>query len=109
MSTMKDASAYRAEVDPLHRDVWPIRVGDDPRVLGYLTEHITVAFDGTEPAHVRWSWALDDAEADRVEFYPGVKSRAVYASWRQALNAFAAVHAVLAADFQRRSAERGGE
>lgn len=109
MITITDTGAYRAEVDPLHRNTWPVRWSDDPRVLGFLTEHITVAFDGTEPAHVRWSWTLDDAEADRVEFYPGLTSRAVYASWRDALNAFAAVHAVLDADFQRRSAEREGE
>lgn len=93
MSTMKDASAYRADVDPLHRNVWPIRVGDDETVIGYLTEHITVTLDTPQPPEVRWSWKFDDAEASRLAIDEGlVASRGRYDTWRTALDVFITLH-----------------
>jgi hypothetical protein len=78
-------------VDPLHRNTWPIHVGDDDAPVGHLTEHITVALDGPPPpAHVDWSWTLyltkqrDDGAT--------VTSRKRFPSWREALDNFAQVH-----------------
>lgn len=81
---------YRADVDPLHRNTWPIRLGDDETVIGHLTEHITVNLDGPPPPpHTDWSWTLyltPDPEGATVT------SRGRFASWREALDNFAQVH-----------------
>lgn len=98
-AAVQPASAYRACVDPLHRNVWPVRVGEacdndasDP-VIGYLTEHITVNLDGAEPPHVAWSWEFNDAEADRLKLDPELhRSPARYPTWRDALETFVGIH-----------------
>lgn len=88
-------TAYRACVDPLHRNVWPVRVaeGDNAPVIGYLTEHITVTLDLPNPPASQWSWKFDDAEADRLRVEEDFRfSRGRYRSWRAALNVFASMH-----------------
>lgn len=83
-------SEYRAEVDPLHRNTWPIHAGSDPAPVGHLTEHITAALDGPPPpAHVDWSWTLYlTGQPDGAT----VTSRGRFPSWREALDNFAQVH-----------------
>lgn len=108
---------YRACVDPLHRNTWPVRVelGNDAPVIGNLTEHITVNFDGDTPPHVRWSWAFDGAEADRLGIDEDLRaSRGRYRSWRSALEQLAQLHQLavaLRAAEEYRAARRatGGE
>lgn len=57
---------YTAEVDPLHRNYWPVRSEDTGFVVGEVVEHITATLDLPQPPVVRWSWRLDDAEAERL-------------------------------------------
>lgn len=103
------ATDYRACVDPLHRNVWPVRVdeGDDAPVIGYLHEHITVALDGTAPPVTRWSWVFEDAEGDALHLDQSSRaSRARYATWRKALEVFTVAHQLtvaLRADEARRA------
>ena len=88
-------TAYRACVDPLHRNIWPVRVeeGDDAPVIGYLTEHITVNLDGTLPPHVDWSWKFDGAEANELRVHVDLRySLRRYPTWRKALAQFASIH-----------------
>lgn len=92
-TTIHDASEYRACVDPLHRNTWPIRIGNDETVVGNLTEHITVNFDGDTPPIVRWTWAFDDAEANALHLAPVLRSsRDQYLTWRDALHRFTRMH-----------------
>lgn len=85
-------SEYRAEVDPLHRNTWPIHAGSDPAPVGHLTEHITAALDGPPPpAYVDWSWTLYLYKYER-DAGPTVTSERRFTSWREALDNFAQVH-----------------
>lgn len=90
------ATDYRADVDPLHRNVWPVRIGDNPTVIGYLHEHITVTLDlpePPEPPETRWSWVFEDAEGDRLGVDESLRaSRGRYRSWRSALTTFTQMH-----------------
>lgn len=85
---------YRACVDPLHRNTWPVRIGDDETVIGYLTEHITVTLDLPQPPVNQWSWKFDDAEADRLRIEEDLRHSRIprYRSWRRALEVFASMH-----------------
>ena len=101
---------YRACVDPLHRNTWPVRVGDDTTVIGTLTEHITVNMDDTQPPHVRWSWRYADAEAERLRLDEDLRfSRARFHTWREALERFALLHQLAVVTLDARVAGRGGE
>lgn len=94
-TNVRPDTAYRACIDPLHRNTWPVRVeeGDDAPVIGYLTEHITVNMDGNTAPHVRWSWVFEDAEGDRLRVDETLRaSRGRYRTWRTALDAFAHMH-----------------
>lgn len=93
MTKLQPAEAYRACVDPLHRNTWPIRVGDDETVIGYLTEHITVALDGAEPPVTRWSWTLDNAEGERLDVDVSLRrGKPKYQTWQGALDVFVILH-----------------
>lgn len=89
-----DATEYKACVDPLHRNTWPIRIDGDETVIGYLTEHITVSFDGPPPpAMTRWSWAFEDVEGNRLGIDDTLRaSRGRYRTWRAALDVFVNMH-----------------
>lgn len=99
--TLYDASEYHACVDPLHRNVWPVRVGgtsDADRVVGYLTEHITVTLDLPTPPETRWSWKFDDAEANALTIDEDLRvSRGRYNTWRRAFDVFVHLHQLAAA------------
>ena len=89
---------YHADVDPLHRNVWPVRVGDDKAAIGYLTEHITVQLDGVTPPVTRWSWRFDDVEAERLGLDEVLRfSRGQYTTWGDALQSLARLHQVAVA------------
>lgn len=107
---LRPTTEYRACVDPLHRNVWPVRVGDDETPIGYLTEHITVTFDVPQPPEVRWSWKFDDAEASRLAIDGDLReSRGRYRTWRTALDAFVTLHQLAVAlrfEEARETAER---
>lgn len=90
---LRPATDYRADVDPLHRNVWPVRVGDDDTVIGYLHEHITVTFDLPEPTETRWSWVFEDREGDALRVDESLRaSRGRYRTWRAALSSFTHMH-----------------
>ena len=111
--TLQSATDYRACVDPLHRNVWPVRIGDDETVIGYLTEHITVTLDLPEPPVTRWTWKFDDAEADALRVDEDLRaSRASYRSWSGALNVFTTMHQLAVASREvewNAAAERVGK
>lgn len=87
------ADDYQACVDPLHRNVWPVRIAGDDTVIGYLHEHITVTLDLPEPPETRWSWVFEDAEGDRLRVDESLRaSRGRYRSWRSALTTFTQMH-----------------
>ena len=101
--TQGDVLGYRAEIDPLHRNTWPItRVGDET-VIGYLTEHITVNFDSPAPppATTLWSWkfsddetaGLDETEAEFVRTM--IEMRPAFDTWRAALEVAARIHEII--------------
>jgi hypothetical protein len=84
-------SEYTVEVDPLHRNVWPVTWHG--REIGQLTEHITIALDGTEPPSTRWSWKLIISEGDGLlagESSVGTKAR--FTTHGDALATLAQVH-----------------
>lgn len=85
---------YQMEIDPLHRNVWPVRWDYDGRVIGEVIEHITVAFDGGAAPHVDWSWKLDDTEALRLGKHWAAESQSTlrYRSHRSAFAAFTSIH-----------------
>lgn len=101
--TQGDVLGYRAEIDPLHRNTWPItRVGDDA-VIGYLTEHITVNFDAPAPppATNLWSWKFSDDEIAKLdgtesEFAQAmIEMRPTFSTWREALEVAARIHEIV--------------
>jgi hypothetical protein len=57
---------YTAEVDPLHRNNWPVRWEETGEVIGDVVEHITITLDGGEKPITKWSWRITDAEAERL-------------------------------------------
>ena len=88
----RPATDYEAHVDPLHRNTWPIRLTGDETVIGHLTEHITVALDGTALQITRWSWAFEDAEANALRVPADARSSGGHRTWQGALDAFANTH-----------------
>lgn len=85
---------YVAEIDPLHRNHWPVRLEDTGFVVGEVVEHITVNLDASQPPIVRWSWRLDDAEAERLgkHWVPERSSTARYTRYDEALSVFVELH-----------------
>lgn len=106
--TRGDYGEYRACVDVMRPNDWIVRKVDDETILGILTEHITVNFDGDQPPHVRWSWTFDPAESARLDLASTLRltgtlgSTPIYGSWLDALRAFAVTHTVLAEERERR-------
>lgn len=85
---------YTVEIDPLHRNHWPVRSEDTGFVVGEVIEHITATLDLPNPPVVRWSWRLDDAEAERLgkHWVPERSSVARYTTYDDALAAFVDFH-----------------
>ena len=96
---------YAAEVDPLHRNHWPVRSEDTGFVIGEIIEHITATLDLPEPPVVRWSWRLDDAEAERLGKHWILErgSTARYTRYEEALGVFVEFHRT-AVDSAKRTA-----
>jgi hypothetical protein len=101
--TQGDVLGYRAAIDPLHRNTWPItRVGDET-VIGYLTEHITVNFDAPAPPPATnvWSWKFSDDVTARLEETEAkfvramIEMRPTFGTWREALEVAARVHEIV--------------
>jgi hypothetical protein len=84
-----DPKDYQVEIDPLHRNVWPVTFRGEE--VGRLTEHITVNVDGVAPPIVRWSWALDVAR-DSLEGTATIGTKARFTRRDDALGALAQVH-----------------
>lgn len=97
---------YTAEVDPLHRNHWPVRSEDTGFVIGEVVEHITVAFDLCQPPIVRWSWRLDDAEAERLgkHWVPDRTSHAHFRGYDDALQTFVEHHRMATRSARRTAA-----
>lgn len=51
-----DVRDYTLAIDTLHRNIWPVQF--EGETVGQLTEHITVALDGSVKPVVNWSWKL---------------------------------------------------
>lgn len=88
-----DPNEYEVQVDPLHRNVWPVTWHGE--VIGRVTEHITVNLDGVEPPIVRWSWTLNVSEGDEPAT---ASSKPRFTSHADALRSLARVHRATLAD-----------
>jgi hypothetical protein len=98
---------YTAEIDTLHRNRWPVRSEDTGFVVGEVVEHITATLDLPQPPTVRWSWRLNDAEADRLgeHWVMDRSSPPRFPSYVEALETFVVFHRS-AAWSARRAAQR---
>ncbi len=94
---------YTVEIDPLHRNCWPVRSEDTGFVVGEIIEHITATFDLPNSPVVRWSWRLDDAEAERLGKHWGTfrNSTVQFTAYGDALATFVNLHQLAIRSAQR--------
>lgn len=98
---------YTAEIDPLHRNHWPVRCEKTGEVIGVVVEHITVTLDIPEPPVKRWSWHITEAEVERLgkHWVPDHASKPAYLTHDDAYAAFTDFHRMATRSLDRAVSE----